>query len=765
MLAIIHVLDCLFVANFLASSSVYLSQRQYITRVLSKFEMSYPKRETMLKNKAVRIIGSILLCCVFLISAIVVTASESANAAHDHSVVQSFYVASAQQAAPQIEIAPLSGVSGYPVGIFGSGFGSAQGSVQVLGQNATILEWTDTFVRAEIPTVSDGNGNLTVVTADGQAVNQAFEVYTIDPNFQRGPTNRFTNIMRGKTAFVQNIDAENTFCYAQPSGVSREPSEFVTNFDCGFSGIIGDGHVAVNIPDGGSAIVAVDLEQAISGTYYFQHFGFSSWYGDSYPFWYTDNELKPQAYMIEVSADTTDGIDGNWLSVYTEWYSTRGSRLHKIEVPDGGYSWIRMSTSIGRNGPQVWMKEMRLYESSNDATTDLDMIAIYGDSITDGAFYHIGETGLSLQISGKIGSADEPIFTPFGLSGQTATGLIEQADIDHDIFDAFALDNVGSMARYWGIALGSNDMGYADFSIGVEGSDLEEFDERVEAMVQLMISQNKVPIIARIPDNNEALSGSVLATKKKILNDIDRIAADYRLIPGPDLYTLMRLNIERDNASWYWPGDGVHQNWEGRLQIVNAWADAFVRGTNRTAVGAVATATPTNTPEPTATATPEPTSTNTPMPTATNTPVPTATNTPTATHTPTPTATNTPVPTATNTSTPTATDTPEPTATNTPTSTSTHTPTPTPTVTHTPASTAVETPASTATNTSEPTATTTPSPMSTNTPMSTGTATPTLTVTPQPFPTPASTPSAQATDDTQVNRNAGKSSYLPIIGK
>ena len=160
------------------------------------------------------------------------------------------------------------------------------------------------------------------------------------------------------------------------------------------------------------------------------------------------------------------------------------------------------------------------------------------------------------------------------------------------------------------------------------------------------------------------------------------------------------------------------------------------------------TATPTDTPEPTATDTATPT--ETPEPTATDTSTPTDTPEPAATDTATP--TDTPEPTATDTATPT--DTPEPTATDTatptdtpePTATDTATPTETPEPTATDTATPTDTPQPTATDTATPTDTPEPTATDTATPTETPEPTATDTATPTETPEPTATDTATPTD-------------------
>ncbi len=186
--------------------------------------------------------------------------------------------------------------------------------------------------------------------------------------------------------------------------------------------------------------------------------------------------------------------------------------------------------------------------------------------------------------------------------------------------------------------------------------------------------------------------------------------------------------------------------------------------------GPLPSATPTNTPTPSATNTPTFTPTNTATATATKTATMTPTNTATATATNTP--TNTATATATNTATFTPTNTATATATNTPTKTATATATNTPTntATATATNTATFTPTNTATATATNTATFTPTntatATATNTPTFTPTNTATATATNTPTFTPTNTATATATNTptfTPTNTSTATATNTPTF--
>ncbi|MEM7127663.1 MAG: hypothetical protein AAF702_15120 [Chloroflexota bacterium] len=544
---------------------------------------------------------------------------------------------------PFIEVANQSGVSGYDIGIFGTNFGSTAGRVTILGTEAEVEEWLDTFVKVTIPAAEPGVGELRLTTTEGLSVTNLFQLYTISPIFQTPPPTTFHDVAQGKPAYLTNLT--DTFCFRQPENVWTEPTEYLTNYRCGYSGITGDGHATLDASSTDGAIIAVDLEQTLTGHFYFQFWNSSGWY--------SGQSAVPQNYEVEVSVDSTDGLNGTWISVHSEVGNSRAFRLHEVVMPSGGAQWIRLRvTSSNLDNNTFIMKTIRLYQPSasngiqsssiQPKTTQLntfqdkwDMFAVYGDSITKDANELIGPLGLAKQIQEISNGVEEPLVPVFGLSGQNSTGLVEQTEVDSDIYDAFAQDGSGSQALYWGIGLGTNDSQDSIDLSEETWSNIGAFDERMDAIVQEIIRREAAPILARLPDTDEAQGGfGTLASKKKLLADIDRLGAQYRLIPGPDFYTAFRYNIEFEESSWLRAGDGTHHTNEGRLEHVRLWAEAFVRGTNRadfvTAPTPTPTATQTNTPPPTNT----PTETRTPIPSATPTSV---TLLPSATHTATPT--------------------------------------------------------------------------------------------------------------------------------
>ncbi|MEM7799881.1 MAG: GDSL-type esterase/lipase family protein [Chloroflexota bacterium] len=478
---------------------------------------------------------------------------------------------------PQIEVANRSGVSGYTVGIFGSGFGYPQGngSVTILNAVAEVLEWTDTYIEVVVPDQEVGSGSLTVTTNENQAASSPFEQYTINPAFTGSPQTRFVDVALGKEPVLQNL--ESFFCFRQPENQVEEPIYFLTDYRCGYDRyvVVGSATFLADEQAGETAIISVDLEQTVEGRYYFQFESGAGWYSDvpgdgngtSYPYNYT----------IDISNNTSDGLDGDWLTVETVRGNIKGTRLHALDIPDGGYYAIRLRVTQGSNdyseasGNDFVIRQIHLYQQIGDGSQP-DTYAVFGDSLTADAFQITGLHGLSSRLNHQRDDGYDPIVSIFGLSGKNSFGLTREFD-DSDIYDALETYGYGENTRYWGIGLGTNDMGWEVA--------LDLYDENLEGIIIELINAGKVPVIARMPDTDESRGGfGTIETKLRILADIDALVAEYQLPPGPDFYTEYRRNIEFNNSSYFREFDGTHHLNPGYAALVDGWRKSFQAATS-----------------------------------------------------------------------------------------------------------------------------------------------------------------------------------------
>lgn len=476
-----------------------------------------------------------------------------------------------------IEIANQSGVSGYEIGIFGVGFGDEPGRVTVLEADATVLEWEDGFVQAVVPDVADGDGELIIVALDGSADAAPFSVYTIDPQFLEQPEPFYKDVIAGKPVEIEGLEV--SYCNKQPSNANMKAENFLTDFQCGFDGIVGAGSAtfSADSTQNLTATLTVDTEQTLAGVYYFQFYVNGDWYPrlDEESFY----DSYPRDYSVQVSADGT-----TWENVVRVMDNQRATRTHRFEVAaEAGYRLVRLVVTDGITdrsdaaGRDFALREIRLFEEQPATAERPYAFGLYGDSLTTTAFELKGTDGFAGQVSQQSGSEYDLMTTVFGVIGKDTTG-IQNLDWDNsDIYDAMNIDDNATRLRYWGIALGTNDSRGPEETIQQEGTSLGDFGVRLDDITRTLIEMGRVPMIARIPDTDAARDGyGTPATKAHILREIDRVNAEYRLVPGPDFYTPFRRNIETDDGFWL-GNDGSHHTDAGRQMLTQLWAEAFVR--------------------------------------------------------------------------------------------------------------------------------------------------------------------------------------------
>ena len=433
-------------------------------------------------------------------------------------------------AAPVIDTAQSSGVAGYPIGIFGTGFGAAAGRVSVLGVQASVSRWSDTVIEAVVPRIADGAGSLVVEAAAG-SVSRPFVVYSVAPAFLATPT-RLDNVIYGKPVVI-------TGPYTQWGGSA---TSFLTYNN-------GGGAADLGTP----TALAVDLGAALTGPLWWSFFGSGDWY--EYP---TDN---PRSYVIEGSADSTNGQNGAWSALLAVTGNDRASRTHLVSL--SGQRWIRMRVTATTGGATYRLRELRAFRARAGDTARLDSLGVYGDSITTGDLGVTGATAFYQVLRGLKGDGSQAITYVMGMVGQNTHVLLPSAassDPSRALSVAIAMQ---PDIRYWGIALGTNDTNDQYFSAATLRANLL-------AGIQQLLAAGKVPILARIPDTAAGGFGSA-PTKKAALAVIDELAATYRLIPGPDFYTPFRQNL----ATYL--SDGTHHTAEGSRVENRLWAEALVR--------------------------------------------------------------------------------------------------------------------------------------------------------------------------------------------
>jgi len=258
----------------------------------------------------------------------------------------------------------------------------------------------------------------------------------------------------------------------------------------------------------------------------------------------------PRSYVVEVSADSTDGEDGHFTKVVSVDDNAVRTREHAFDF--SGKKWVRFSvTGAPETSATVALDELALYDLSASGPDDAtDTWFFLGDSITQGAFTrNHGDYDFD-----AIVTAGAPDFTPAylngGIGGELAKGGLARLDqaieLNPDI-------------THFVIGYGTNDS-WGDQSAAAVG-----FEDTMNELVSRLRGAGKVPILARIPYASK--SHSTLPAFNDI---IDRITAEQGLPCGADLYGWFLLHPDQLGD------DGVHPNTQGYARMNEQWGNAVL---------------------------------------------------------------------------------------------------------------------------------------------------------------------------------------------
>jgi lysophospholipase L1-like esterase len=272
-----------------------------------------------------------------------------------------------------------------------------------------------------------------------------------------------------------------------------------------------------------------------------------AWFSD-YSFDYTDStSLAPQDYDIEVSKDSTTGSDGTWTTVA----SVRGNHARAREHLFGfaGMSWIRMTVLAAQpqpTQPYVRIDELEIFDAKSLGT---DTFFFSGDSITGMAYNRYAENTPSFA-DDMVSCAPKhyPLMIDGGFGGQTSAGAVEQIDS----WQALLPD-----MHYWLLGWGSND--------ALNDISPEVFRANLQTLVTAILQRGGVPILAHIPYTTYHNLPGLDAEVQRLNQVIDDVTTTNSLIPGPDLYALVRAH--RD----YLGPDGLHPSSAGSVAINALW--------------------------------------------------------------------------------------------------------------------------------------------------------------------------------------------------
>lgn len=253
----------------------------------------------------------------------------------------------------------------------------------------------------------------------------------------------------------------------------------------------------------------------------------------------------PSSYDILVSANSTNGQDGDWTSAATVTANTVSSRSHL--VPFQGKSWVKLRINAGSGS-------LDAFEVFDASAANPEGWFFVGNSITAGAWKG-GALPAGEDFSTRVAAAAGR--TPPVVRG--GVPCIITADVTNDV--SRYLDN-SQGASIWAISLGTNDAWGGNS--GVSG-----YRNALVRILDTLQARGIQPILARIPAVNASVTG--WQVHKAYLDVIDSLTKARNLVPGPDLYSHFLSNPSELG------GDGVHPAASGNASIQRLWAEVAAK--------------------------------------------------------------------------------------------------------------------------------------------------------------------------------------------
>lgn len=250
-----------------------------------------------------------------------------------------------------------------------------------------------------------------------------------------------------------------------------------------------------------------------------------------------------QNFKVMTSANSTNGVDGDWDVVAEVGESAAASRGLAIDFK--GKSWFR----IVAESPVVNLEEIGAYDISNGGN---DTWFFMGTSITQmGLKQFVVDSNFSQLIHARF-----PDFYPAMIRG----GI--ECVASQGVADAlkYYVEYAGNV-KYWAIEMGTNDAWVGnDYTV-------EQFTRNMQTIIDTAKAHGITPIIARMIATNPVYCG--WQVDQGYLDAIDKLTIDNNLPAGPDFYSYFLAHPEELSS------DGVHPaNPVGGQSMHRLWAEA-----------------------------------------------------------------------------------------------------------------------------------------------------------------------------------------------
>ena len=249
-------------------------------------------------------------------------------------------------------------------------------------------------------------------------------------------------------------------------------------------------------------------------------------------------------FKVMTSANTTNGVDGDWETVAEVGESGVTSRGLAIDF--AGKSWFR----IVAESPVKNLEEVGAYDISNGGD---DTWFFMGTSISQMGMKQFTVDSNFAQLIHARFADYYPAMLRGGIGCVTSQGVVDALK--------YYAEYVGNV-KFWAIEMGTND------AWGGSNTNVETFTKNLQTIIDTAKAHGITPIIARmIATNPEIAKWQV---HQDYLDAIDKLTKDNELPEGPDFYNYFLEHPEELSAS-----DGVHPaEPKGGQSMHRLWAEA-----------------------------------------------------------------------------------------------------------------------------------------------------------------------------------------------
>ena len=278
--------------------------------------------------------------------------------------------------------------------------------------------------------------------------------------------------------------------------------------------------------------------------------GDESWAGEKYVHAAScqhsvDASASLQNFKVMTSANSTNGVDGDWETVAEVGES--GAMSRGLAIDFAGKSWFR----IVAESPVKNLEEVGAYDISDGAN---DTWFFMGTSISQMGIKQQDTDSTTAQII----HARFPEYTPAMLRG--GIGCINSTEVVEHLNEY--LKYAGNV-KFWAIEMGTNDAwGGGDWNLAT-------YKKNMQTIIDSAKAHGITPIIARIIATDSTKAG--WQVNPAFLETIDKLTEENNLPKGPDFFSYFKKHPEQLAS------DGVHPNGEkkGGQAMHHLWAEAL----------------------------------------------------------------------------------------------------------------------------------------------------------------------------------------------